>query len=44
MISDLENVDLAKITIDLQMQQLAYQAALSATSKVIQTSLVDFLH
>jgi flagellar hook-associated protein 3 FlgL len=43
MISDVEDIDLAKITIDLQTQQMAYQAALSATSRVLGTSLVDFL-
>jgi flagellar hook-associated protein 3 FlgL len=42
-LSDLENIDLAKVTIDLQTQTLAYQAALSATSRLIGTSLVDFL-
>jgi flagellar hook-associated protein 3 FlgL len=28
---------------DLQMQQVAYQAALGAAAKVIQPSLVEFL-
>ena len=28
---------------DMQMQQVAYQAALQTTAKVIQPSLVDFL-
>jgi flagellar hook-associated protein 3 FlgL len=31
------------VTLELQMQQVAYQAALNATAKVIQPSLVDFL-
>jgi len=42
-LSDVENADLPKTTVDLQMQQVAYQAALGATSKVIQHSLLDFL-
>jgi len=42
-LSDIENADLPKTTVDLQMQQVAYQAALGATSKVIQHSLLDFL-
>jgi flagellar hook-associated protein 3 FlgL len=42
-VSDLEDVDIAKVAIDLSTQHMAYQAALSATTKVIQTSLVDFL-
>lgn len=43
-LSSLEDVDLARATIDLQMQQVAYQASLAATSKTIQPSLLDFLH
>lgn len=42
-LSDVEDVDLAQATIDLQTQQTAYQAALAATSKTIQPSLLDFL-
>ncbi len=42
-LSAVENIDLTKTIIDLQLQQTAYQAALSATAKVIQPSLVDFL-
>ena len=42
-ISEVENVDLAKATVDLQLQQVAYQAALAATAKVMQPSLQDFL-
>jgi flagellar hook-associated protein 3 FlgL len=41
--SDVEDIDLPKTIMDLQLQQTAYQAALSATAKVIQPSLVDFL-
>lgn len=42
-LSEVENVDLASATMQLSMQQVAYQAALGATSKVIQPSLLDFL-
>jgi flagellar hook-associated protein 3 FlgL len=42
-LSDVEDVDLPKAIMDLQIQQTSYQAALAATSKVIQPSLIDFL-
>jgi flagellar hook-associated protein 3 FlgL len=42
-LSDVEDIDLAKTITDMQLQQSAYQVALSAASKVIQPSLVDFL-
>jgi flagellar hook-associated protein 3 FlgL len=42
-LSSVENADLPKTIVDLQMQQVAYQASLGATSKVIQPSLLDFL-
>lgn len=42
-LSTLENTDLAKAAVDLQLQEVAYQAALSATSRVLQPSLLDFL-
>lgn len=42
-LSTLEDVDLASATVSLQSQQVAYQAALAATSKTIQHSLLDFL-
>jgi flagellar hook-associated protein 3 FlgL len=42
-LSDIEDVDLPKAIMDLQIQQTAYQAALAATAKVIQPSLIDFL-
>jgi flagellar hook-associated protein 3 FlgL len=42
-LSQVEDADLAQVTLELQMQQVAYQAALSTTAKVIQPSLVDFL-
>jgi flagellar hook-associated protein 3 FlgL len=42
-LSTIENVDIAQTIVNLNMQSAAYQAALSATAKVIQPSLVDFL-
>ena len=42
-LSDIENVDIAKAIVDVQMQQVAYQSALGATARVIQPSLLDFL-
>lgn len=41
--SEVEDVDLAKVLIQLQGQELAYQAALSVTSSSLQTSLLDYL-
>jgi flagellar hook-associated protein 3 FlgL len=42
-LSDIENVDLAEATMNLQLQEVAYQASLGATARVLQPSLVDFL-
>lgn len=42
-LSDVEDVDLPKAIMELQIQQTSYQAALAATAKVIQPSLIDFL-
>jgi len=42
-LSEVENTDLPKATVELQLQQVAYQAALAATARVIQPSLQDFL-
>jgi flagellar hook-associated protein 3 FlgL len=42
-LSDVENVDIAKAIVDLQMQEVAYQSALGATARVLQPSLLDFL-
>jgi flagellar hook-associated protein 3 FlgL len=41
--ADIENVDLAKTIMNLQMQRTGYEAALGATAKAIQPSLLDFL-
>ena len=42
-LSDAENVDLPKTIIDMQIQSTGYQAALGASAKIIQPSLLDFL-
>jgi flagellar hook-associated protein 3 FlgL len=42
-LSNVEDVDLAKATMDLQMHELAYQAALASTARLVQPSLSDFL-
>ena len=42
-LSEIENTDIAKATVDLQLQEVAYQAALAATARVMQPSLLDFL-
>ena len=42
-LSTIENADLAETTVELKLQEVAYQAALGATSRVMQPSLLDFL-
>jgi flagellar hook-associated protein 3 FlgL len=42
-LSSVENIDLPKTIMELEMQQVAYQASLGATAKVIQPTLMDFL-
>ncbi|MDT0188098.1 flagellar hook-associated protein FlgL [Microbacterium sp. ARD31] len=42
-LSEIENTDLPLATVELKMQEVAYQAALAATSRVLQPSLLDFL-
>jgi flagellar hook-associated protein 3 FlgL len=42
-LSDTEDVDLAEATINVQQSEVAYKAALAATGKTIQPSLLDFL-
>lgn len=42
-LSEVEDVDMAKSIYDLNVAQVSYQAALGATAKVIQPSLMDFL-
>ncbi|MFC3689483.1 flagellar hook-associated protein FlgL [Aquipuribacter hungaricus] len=41
--SQIEDIDLPKAILELQMQTVAYQAALGATGKVLQPTLLDFL-
>lgn len=42
-LAEVESVDLPKAITELKLQEVAYQAALAATARVIQPSLVDFL-
>lgn len=42
-LSNVENVDIVEATVQLQLQEVAYQTSLAATAKVIQPSLWDFL-
>ena len=42
-LSEVENVDIAAAIVDLQMQEVAYKAALGATGRVLQPTLLDFL-
>jgi flagellar hook-associated protein 3 FlgL len=43
MLSEIENADLPRTMVDLKMQEVAYQASLAATARVLQPSLLDFL-
>ena len=42
-LAETENIDLPNTIMRLQMQQTGYQAALSATAKALQPTLLDFL-
>ena len=42
-LAEVEDVDLAEGIMDLQLQEIAYQAALGAVGRVLQPSLVNFL-
>jgi len=42
-LSSIEDADIASVMVNLQAQQVAYQAALEATAKAIQPSLTDSL-
>jgi flagellar hook-associated protein 3 FlgL len=42
-LSNIENVDMARAMVDLQMNEVAYQASLGATARVLQPSLLQFL-
>jgi flagellar hook-associated protein 3 FlgL len=41
--STLEDADLAEAVVDLKTKELAYQAALASSSRVMQMSLVNYL-
>jgi flagellar hook-associated protein 3 FlgL len=42
-LSEVEGVDLPATTVDLQLQEVAYQSALGATAKALQPTLMDWL-
>lgn len=42
-LAEVEDIDLPKTIVDLQMQEVAYKSALGATARVVQPSLLDFL-
>ncbi len=42
-LSAIEDMDLAETLVEIQAQEVAYQAALGATARVLQPSLLDFL-
>ncbi len=42
-LSGVEDIDLARTIMELQMQEVAYQGALGATARVLQPTLMDFL-
>jgi flagellar hook-associated protein 3 FlgL len=42
-LSEAVDIDLPKTIVELQMQEVAYKAALGATARVVQPSLLDFL-
>lgn len=42
-LSEVEDVDMAEALIEVQVQEMAYQAALGVAAKVIQPTLLDFL-
>lgn len=42
-LSQVEDIDLPKTIVELQMQQMSYEAALGATQRIITPSLADFL-
>ncbi|WP_182112583.1 MULTISPECIES: flagellar hook-associated protein FlgL [unclassified Actinotalea] len=42
-LSAIEDIDLAEVIVELQMQEVAYQGALGAAARVLQPSLMEFL-
>ena len=43
LLSEVEDADLTQLVTDLAMQETSYQAALIASSKIVQPTLLDFL-
>jgi flagellar hook-associated protein 3 FlgL len=43
MFGDLQNVDLAQLGVEIQSQTTAFEASLSATAKVSQLSLLNYM-
>jgi flagellar hook-associated protein 3 FlgL len=41
--SNTQNVDYAKLAVQLNQQKIAFEASLSATAKLSQMSLLDYL-
>jgi len=41
--SNLEDVDLSKVLLDLKTQDVNYQTAIAVTARVLQPTLMDFL-
>ncbi|TFD78942.1 hypothetical protein E3T53_08925 [Cryobacterium psychrophilum] len=41
--SRVEDIDLAKVILDLKLQEVTYQSALAVTARVLQPTLMDFL-
>lgn len=42
-VADVQNVDYAKLAIEMNQQQIAFEATLSSTAKITQISLLDYL-
>lgn len=43
MVSSLEDADVAEVTVKLQAEQVAYQAALAAAARILDVSLINFI-
>ncbi len=43
LLSDVEDADIAEVTINLKMQENVHRTALAAGARIIQPSLLDFL-
>jgi flagellar hook-associated protein 3 FlgL len=42
-LADVEQIDISEATLNIKLQEVAFQAALSAAAKVSRNSLMDFL-